>query len=409
MDGEGAPLHLVLVAHRLAPQGEPVAIEGGAPAPQVLLEGQAHHLVRGEAEGGEAGAQRRREAQLLVRRPQHRGHLPDRQAQPGLALPERVLGVLRLDRGGDLAADEDEEVALLGPEADRGVVGLDRRHPDRLAARDERRSQPVHRVAGDELHLAALDEGAEDLRGGEERLAGAEHVLGQSPPGRLGRRRRVALVGEVGEAQQPRPAVLRGRCRSSSRGAPRPGSRGSSGRAPGGPTPSGRPRRCGTRRAWARSRRRASAAACTCFSRSPSRSQATRARPRTAVATRSNVIRNGSRETLRRRGAEAQPEVGELVGGVQEEGETGQGAADARQGPPPREDREGGGQVGEPGHEAPHADRPRARSSRRWRAATETSPAAAAAPSDEPHRAAWRRPLPARAPRRRGGARPAWR
>ncbi len=184
-------------------------IEGHAPGPQVLLEGKAHHLVRGEAEGGEAGAQRRREAQLLVRRPQHRGHLPDRQAEPGLALPERVLGALRLDRGGDLAADEDEEVPLLRPEADRGVVGLDRRHPDRLAAGDERRSQPVHRVAGDELHLAALDEGAEDLRGGEEGLAGAEHVLGQSPPGSLGRRRRVPLVGEVGEAQEPRPAVVK--------------------------------------------------------------------------------------------------------------------------------------------------------------------------------------------------------
>ncbi len=142
--------------------------------------------------------------QFLVGRPEDGRDLADRDAKPGLALPERVFRPLRLDRRRDLPADEDEQVALLRPEADRGVVGLDRRHPDRLAAGEQRRSQPVHRVARDELDFATVDETTKDLRGGQQRLAGPEDVLRQAPPERLGRRHRVPLVREVREPEQPR-------------------------------------------------------------------------------------------------------------------------------------------------------------------------------------------------------------
>ena len=246
--GEGAALVLVLVAGRLAAQREPVALEGHVVGPEVLLQRHPDDLVRGEAEGGEARAQRRGEAQLVVRRPQHGRDLLDRHAQPGLALPQRVLRPLRLDRGGDLARDEHEEVPLFRPEAHRAVVGLDGRHPDHLASRQERRPQPVHGVAGDELDLAARDEAPEDLGRREQGLAGAQDVLRQAPPERLRGRGRVALVGEVGEAHQARRPVVEGdvevprgqhvaqalvdRAEERRRG----------------PTPSGRPRRCGTRR-----------------------------------------------------------------------------------------------------------------------------------------------------------------
>ena len=267
-----------------------MTIETRVPGPEVLLQRQPDDLVRGEAEGRQARAQRRGEAQLLVGRPQDRGHLLDRQAQPGLALPQGVLGPLGLDGGGDLARDEHEEVPLLRPEAHRAVVGLDGRHPDHLASRHERRPQPVHGVAGDELDLAARARGSGRPRASP---AGAGRCAGRTPS------------GPARAASGPASCRARRRSRGSSRG-PTPG-RGGRRRSS---APAARRRRLSWiewksaersqtvraasemryAQACARSRRRASSAACTCFSRSPSRSQATRAMPRTAVARMSNVI-----------------------------------------------------------------------------------------------------------------------
>ena len=271
-----------------------MTIETHVPGPEVLLQRKPDDLVRGEAEGRQARAQRRGEAQLLVGRPQDRGHLLDRHSQPGLALPQGVLRPLGLDGGGDLARDEHEQVPLLRPEAHRAVVRLDGGHADHLASRHERRPQPVHGVAGDQLDLAARDETPEDLGRRQQGLAGAQDVLRQASPERLRGRRRVALVGEVGEAHEARRPVVEGDVevprgqhvaqalvdRAEQRGRSHTVRAASEMRYA---------------QACARSRRRASSTACTCRSRSPSRSQATRARPRTAVARMSNVIRSGSR------------------------------------------------------------------------------------------------------------------
>ena len=123
---------------------------------------------------------------------------------------QRVLVAPRLDRRRDLPAHEDEQLAVLGPEPHGAVVGLDRRHADRLVADEERRSQPVDGVAGDELHLPAGHELAEHLGSGEQRLPAAQDVLRQAASEGLRPGRRVALVGEVGEAERPRGRVVEG-------------------------------------------------------------------------------------------------------------------------------------------------------------------------------------------------------
>src|SRR2546428_14005708 len=74
----------------------------------------------------------------------------------------------------------------------------------------ERDAEPVEGRGPDELGLAAPLELLVQFGGGEQRLAGAQHVFGQALAESLRRKVRVDLVDEVRKAEQLAGGVVQG-------------------------------------------------------------------------------------------------------------------------------------------------------------------------------------------------------
>ena len=128
--------------------------------------------------------------------------------QEPLAFLELLLGFFPVDGHGDLVADELEEVLLLLAVPDPLRIRLDGHDADRLPVDDERRAQPVDRRRPDQVDLVELPEPDENLRGGEQRLAGPQDILRESPARGLGGGGAVAFIHEIGEAQDVPAAVV---------------------------------------------------------------------------------------------------------------------------------------------------------------------------------------------------------
>ncbi len=126
----------------------------------------------------------------------------ERGLEEGQRAPERRVGMLARERGGDVLRGVREEAGLALAEPRRAAVALDDERPEDPSARLQRHADPVERGRADLLHFAPVDELGEELRGGEERPPGSDHVLRQAAAERLGGGRRVELVDEVRKAQE---------------------------------------------------------------------------------------------------------------------------------------------------------------------------------------------------------------
>ncbi len=101
------------------------------------------------------------------------------------ALVQLLFRALPLDRHGDLRGHELQHVLLRVAVADAGSIGLGDEHADGAVPDLQGNSDPVDRRRPDQLDLAAPLELGVHFGRDEERLAGPEHVFGQSLAGGL--------------------------------------------------------------------------------------------------------------------------------------------------------------------------------------------------------------------------------
>ena len=141
--------------------------------------------------------------------PVHAGQTPfEQEPVPTLRRPHGRFRRLALDGHGELGGDEREEIPVGVLESDSLRIALNDDDPDRLLGRPERDAEPVDRGSADELDFPLANELLEDLRRGQDRLAGPKNVIGETPPQGLGRGRSVVFVHEVREADPVALAVV---------------------------------------------------------------------------------------------------------------------------------------------------------------------------------------------------------
>jgi len=135
---------------------------------------------------GDGGPIHRHDAQRLEVVHEHRlGIGLEQEPVFALAVVQPLLGPLPLDRHGDLRRDELQDVLLRVAIAHARGVGLRDEHADGAIADLQWDADPVDRRRPDQLDLAAPLELRVHFRRDQQRLAGPEHVFGQSLAGLL--------------------------------------------------------------------------------------------------------------------------------------------------------------------------------------------------------------------------------
>ena len=112
-------------------------------------------------------------------------------------LAQRIFIALAQDGGGHALGNEGEDFQLTLSEALFFDVALQSEHAEGSVAGFQRYAQPIQAGSADQFHLALRDELLFFFRSGEQRLAGAQHILGKSFAQFFRGRRRVLLIHEI--------------------------------------------------------------------------------------------------------------------------------------------------------------------------------------------------------------------
>ena len=112
-------------------------------------------------------------------------------------LAQRIFIALAQDGGGHALGNEGEDLQLTLGEALFFDVALQSEHAEGSVAGFQRYAEPIQAGSADQFHLALRDELLFFFRRGEQRLAGAQDVLGKSFAQFFRSRRRVLLVYEI--------------------------------------------------------------------------------------------------------------------------------------------------------------------------------------------------------------------
>ena len=120
------------------------------------------------------------DAALLVQEHEHHGDVVHDPLQQLALLAPGVLDALALDRHRHLRGDERQDVALALSIAHAFGIRLGHDDADRAILDLERNAEPVDGWGADQLRFAGIDQLRVHLGSGEQRLAGAQHVLRES-------------------------------------------------------------------------------------------------------------------------------------------------------------------------------------------------------------------------------------
>ncbi len=117
-----------------------------------------------------------------------------------LAVAQHLFGAFAFDHQGDLARDKGQNILIALGVAQIMLVGLHHQSPQDFAVpAAQGHAQPVHRISALLLHLTRSHQLVENLRRGQQRAAGAQHVFGQPAADALRFGGAVKFIHKVGE------------------------------------------------------------------------------------------------------------------------------------------------------------------------------------------------------------------